>query len=167
VFNVVFLAIHPFQDGNGRLSRILTNLMLLRAGYSYASCTSLESVIEHNEEAYYLALRRTQTSFQKDSDWEPWILFFLRALRSQIGRLRDRLTPPTGASENVVIPEDLSPMAGRLLVLLKARETLSVGDAAEAMDANRNTLKNKFTELVDNGLRRASGEGTWRPLPTD
>jgi len=52
VFNVVFLAIHPFQDGNGRLSRILTNLMLLRAGYSYACYTSLESVTEHNKEAY-------------------------------------------------------------------------------------------------------------------
>jgi Fic family protein len=68
VFNVVFLAIHPFQDGNGRLSRVLTNLMLLRSGYAYASYASLESVIEHNKEAYYLALRRTQTSFQKGAE---------------------------------------------------------------------------------------------------
>ena len=73
VFNVVFLAIHPFQDGNGRLSRVLTNLMLLRAGYAYASYSSLESVIEHNKEAYYLALRKTQTSFEKSDDWEPWL----------------------------------------------------------------------------------------------
>lgn len=167
VFNVVFLAIHPFQDGNGRLSRILTNLMLLRAGYSYASYTSLESVIEHNKEAYYLALRRTQTSFQKDSDWEPWILFFLRALRSQIGRLRERLTPPSRLPENVVIHEDLSPLAGRLLALLNARETLSVGDAAEAMNANRNTLKDKFTELIINGYAELRGKGRgahYRPL---
>ena len=46
VFNVVFLAIHPFQDGNGRLSRVLTNLMLLRAGYAHVSSCSLESVVE-------------------------------------------------------------------------------------------------------------------------
>jgi Fic family protein len=53
VFVVVFLAIHPFQDGNGRLSRILTTLLLLRAGYSYVPYASLESVIEDNKELYY------------------------------------------------------------------------------------------------------------------
>ncbi|MGY8690716.1 MAG: Fic family protein, partial [Verrucomicrobiales bacterium] len=84
-FVVDFLAIHPFQDGNGRLSRILTNLLLLRAGYAYVSFSSLESVIEHNKEGYYLALRRTQTSLQSGgSDWEPWVLFFLRSLKTQI-----------------------------------------------------------------------------------
>jgi Fic family protein len=57
VFNVVFLAIHPFQDGNGRISHILTTLMLLRAGYSYVPYASLESVIEDNKDLYYKALR--------------------------------------------------------------------------------------------------------------
>ncbi len=60
VFVVVFLAIHPFQDGNGRLSRVLTTLLLLRAGYAYVPYSSLESVIELSKDAYYLALRRTQ-----------------------------------------------------------------------------------------------------------
>jgi len=93
---VKFLAIHPFQDGNGRLSRVLTNLMLLRAGYTYASYTSLESVIEHNKEAYYLALRRTQTTLGTESaDWEPWTLFFLHSMRSQIERLRENLAVHT------------------------------------------------------------------------
>ncbi len=59
VFVVVFLEIHPFQDGNGRLSRILTTLMLLRAGYAYVPYSSLESVIEQSKESYYLSLRRT------------------------------------------------------------------------------------------------------------
>jgi Fic family protein len=159
VFNVVFLAIHPFQDGNGRLSRVLTNLMLLRAGYSYVSYTSLESVIEHNKEAYYLALRRTQTSFQKEADWEPWILFFLRALKSQIVRLRDRLEAPSELPKGNVIPDDLSPLAARLLVLLNERETLSVSAAAEALEANRHTLKDKFTELIENGYAELRGKG--------
>jgi Fic family protein len=159
VFNVIFLAIHPFQDGNGRLSRVLTNLMLLRAGYAYASYTSLESVIEHNKEAYYLALRRTQTSFRETVDWEPWILFFLRALKSQIGRLRGRLaeSPPVVTAPG--IPEDLSPLAGQVLKLLEARETLSVAEAAEALSANRHTLKDKFTELVENGYAELHGKG--------
>ena len=60
VFTVVFLEIHPFQDGNGRLSRILTTLLLLQAGYTYVHYSSLKSVIEQTKVAYYLALRQTQ-----------------------------------------------------------------------------------------------------------
>src|SRR6202000_1842087 len=62
VFIVVFLAIHPFQDGNGRLSRVLTTLLLLQAGYAYVPYSSLESVIENSKEGYYLALRQTRTT---------------------------------------------------------------------------------------------------------
>ncbi|MHA3915627.1 Fic family protein [Halovulum sp. GXIMD14793] len=70
VFAVQFLAIHPFQDGNGRLSRILTTLMLLRAGYAYVPYASLESVIEENKDIYYKSLRRTQTTLKgNDPDW--------------------------------------------------------------------------------------------------
>lgn len=60
VFIVVFLEIHPFQDGNGRLSRVLTTLLLLQAGYAYVPYSSLESVIENSKEGYYLGLRQTQ-----------------------------------------------------------------------------------------------------------
>ena len=155
-FVVVFLAIHPFQDGNGRLSRILNNLMLLRSGYSFASYSSLESVIEHNKEAYYLALRRTQTTLRTDSvEWDPWIMFFLRSVQSQIGRLRANLGE-VGAKEE---HRDLSPLAGRLAVLLVERGTLSVADAATMTGANRNTIKDKFTELVGKGLADLHGKG--------
>ena len=60
IFTVVFLEIHPFQDGNGRLSRVLTTLQLLKAGYAYVPYSSLEGVIENSKEGYYLALRQTQ-----------------------------------------------------------------------------------------------------------
>jgi Fic family protein len=159
VFKVVFLAIHPFQDGNGRLSRVLTNLMLLRSGYSYASYTSLESVIEHNKEAYYLALRRTQSSFREAEDWEPWILFFLRALRTQTGRLGKRLAESLPVVQSQGIPSNLSPLAGQVLRLLEARGTLSVRDTAAALGANRHTLKDKFTELVEKGYAERHGKG--------
>jgi len=56
---VIFLEIHHFQDDNDRLSRVLTTLLFLQAGYSYVPYSSLESVIEMNKEAYYLALRQT------------------------------------------------------------------------------------------------------------
>lgn len=77
VFVVVFLAIHPFQDGNGRLSRALTTLLLLRAGYAYVQYNSFESVIEQSKDAYYLALRRTQGTIRTETpDWQPWLSFF-------------------------------------------------------------------------------------------
>ncbi len=154
VFNVVFLAIHPFQDGNGRLSRVLTNLLLLRSGYSFVSCSSLESVIEHNKEAYYLALRRTQTTLGKnDADWEPWILFFLRSMRTQVDRLREKLGSRIGR------PTGLSPLAERLASLLRERGALSVAEAVDVTGANRHTLKDKFGELVDAGMAELHGKG--------
>lgn len=72
VFTVTFLEIHPFQDGSGRLSRILTMLLLLQAGYTFVPYSSLESIIEHNKEDYYLALRQTQQSIHCDKpNWQP------------------------------------------------------------------------------------------------
>ena len=91
MFVVTFLDIHPFQDGNGRLSRILTTLLLLRAGYAHVPFSSLENVIEAGKEDYYLALRRTQATLQSDApDWLPWLRFFLASLKTQTDRLARR-----------------------------------------------------------------------------
>jgi Fic family protein len=70
IFIVVFLEIHPFQDGNGRLSRLLTTLLLLRAGYSYVPYSSLESVIDHSKEGDYLTLRQTQETLASNNPIE-------------------------------------------------------------------------------------------------
>src|SRR5271154_5571028 len=92
IFTVVLLEIHPFQDGNGRLSRILTTLMLLRAGYAYVPYSSLESVIEQSKETYYMSLRRTQGTIRADApDGNPWLEFFLRALQRQKQRLEKKM----------------------------------------------------------------------------
>ena len=94
-----FLAIHPFQDGNGRLSRILTTLLLLRAGYAYVPYASLEHVIEENKDLYYKALRRTQLTLKStQADWAPWLGFFLRCLKKQKDRLQQRLDKEHQAS---------------------------------------------------------------------
>lgn len=88
VFAVVFLEIHPFQDGNCRLSRVLTTLLLLQSGYAYVPYSSLESVIENSKESYYLALRLAQGTIRTENpNWQPWLMFFLRALRQQERRL--------------------------------------------------------------------------------
>ena len=92
IFAVVFLEIHPFQDGNGRISRVLTTLLLLQAGYAYVPYSSLESIIEQNKQGYYLALRQTQGTIRTDSpNWHPWVLCFLRSLTSQVSRLREKV----------------------------------------------------------------------------
>src|SRR3546814_12238584 len=89
---VVFLEIHPFQDGNGRLSRVLTTLLLMQAGYAYVPYSSLESVVEQSKEAYYLALRQTQGTIRTEApNWQPWLVFFLRSLAEQVERLAQKV----------------------------------------------------------------------------
>ncbi len=83
-FIVEFLKIHPFLDGNGRLSRILTNLLMLKTGYEFTAYVSHEKIIEDNKTGYYLALRQSQTTFNRtDETIEPGLRFFLQAVNSQ------------------------------------------------------------------------------------
>ncbi len=86
VANFIFeyLAIHPFQDGNGRTSRLLTNLMLLKHGYFFATVVSHERLIEANKVDYYLALNKTQSSWKSESeDISAWLIFFLTIIKEQ------------------------------------------------------------------------------------
>jgi len=83
-FIIEFLAIHPFEDGNGRLSRVLTNLLLLQQGYAYIPYVSHEKIIEDNKAEYYLALRQSQQTFKfQNADTTPWTRFFLNVLLAQ------------------------------------------------------------------------------------
>jgi Fic family protein len=79
-----YLAIHPFQDGNGRISRLLSNLMLLRSGYYFAKIASHEQIIESNKAEYYKVLNYTQTTWKTDNeDVLEWLLFFLNVVKVQ------------------------------------------------------------------------------------
>jgi Fic family protein len=158
VFVVWFLAIHPFQDGNGRLSRILTTLLLLRHGYSYVPYASLESVIEENKEYYYQALRKTQSSMRsKRVEWEAWLLFFLRCLVRQ----KDDLNAKIQLEQKRV--EASSPLGASVMRLLDAGDRVTLAEAVKATGANRNTLKAKIAELVDAGMlsRHGAGRGVY------
>lgn len=84
-----FLAIHPFHDGNGRLSRALTNLLLLQSGYMHIPYVSLEEIIEERKTDYYLSLRQTQKNHKTDSeDISAWVDFMLDALIEQTTRAK-------------------------------------------------------------------------------
>jgi Fic family protein len=158
VFIVVFLEIHPFQDGNGRLSRILTTLLLLQFGYAYVLYSSLESVIEHSKEGYYLALRQTQGAIRtKEPNWQPWLLFFLRALQQQ----KRRLAVKVERERNVMA--DLSELAIKILDYVRDQGRVTSRDMVREFGASPNTLKATFKALVNKKLlvRHGGGRSTW------
>ena len=161
IFVVVFLEIHPFQDGNGRLSRVLTTLLLLRSGYAYVPYSSLESVIEQSKEAYYLALRQTQGTIRSDApDWGPWLDFFLMVLQRQMRRLRAKV------EREKLMLGSLPELSARLLDLVRDHGRLTIGDAERLMGENRNTLKQHFRRLVSDGhlALNGAGRGAWYAL---
>ncbi len=161
VFIVVFLAIHPFQDGNGRISRILTTLLLLKSGYAYVPYSSMESVIEQNKESYYLALRRTQKSLKSDEpDWSPWLLFFLQSLQKQKRSLEQKV------SIEKIMRASLPELSLKIIDLTHEHGQISVSYIVNATDANRNTVKKRLSDLVagDYLVRGGKGKGTWYSL---
>ena len=161
VFIVTFLAIHPFEDGNGRLSRVLTTLLLLQAGYAYVPYSSLESVIEQNKGGYYIALRQTQiTIHTEQQDWEPWLLFFLRSLHAQVKRLEKKVE-----NEKIVLAA-LPDLSLRILELTRERGRITLKSAVELTGANRNTAKLHLQKLLDAGhlKRHGAGRGVWYGL---
>lgn len=161
IFVVVFLEIHPFQDGNGRLSRILTTLLLLRAGYAYVPYSSLESIIEQSKESYYISLRRTQGTIRSaEPDWNPWIEFFLRALHQQKTRLEKKM------ERERIILADMPELSVALLELAREHGRITVAEAARITHASRHTIKDHFKALVDQGhlVLHGAGRGAWYGL---
>jgi len=162
VFIVVFLEIHPFQDGNGRLSRILTTLLLLRAGYHYVPYSSLESVIEQHKEGYYLALRQTQGTIRsQDPNWTPWIGYFLTALVRQKDRLK------TKVERERILVGSLPKLSLDILELAKAHGRVNVREMVAMTGANRNTVKDHLQKLVaaNHLAKHGTGRGTWYARP--
>ena len=158
---VVFLEIHPFQDGNGRLSRVLTTLLLMQTGYAYVPYSSLESVIEHSKEAYYLALRQTQGTIRTETpNWQPWLVFFLRALDEQVRRLEKKV-----AREKLILAA-LPELSLQVVEFVREHGRMTIGDAIKLTGASRNTLKQHFRTLVERGTldQHGSGRGVWYAL---
>ncbi len=156
-FVVRFLAIHPYEDGNGRLSRALTTLLLLKAGYDYVPFSSLERIIEDSKDQYYVALRRAQATLDGDgSQLIEWLVFFIRCLIRQKEVLEQKIE-----REKRVPP--LPPLSEMLLDIALERGRVTVREAATLTGANRNTIKDHLKRLVaGRQLKRCGqGRGTW------
>ncbi|MGI9043951.1 MAG: Fic family protein [Gemmatimonadaceae bacterium] len=151
-FIVNFLAIHPFQDGNGRLSRALTNLLMLRAGYEYVPYASLERVIEENKGAYYAALHASQVAMKDDpSKFGAWLSFFLHALRTQKRNLESKLD-----LEGSMLR--LSALQQKILEAVRNQGRVKSIEIASLLDLPYRNVRYHLDSLVKSGLVLAHGE---------
>ncbi len=149
-----FLAIHPFRDGNGRLSRALTTLLLLKFGYTYVPYVSLDEIIEEKKIDYYLALRKTQSKHKtKKEDITPWLNFLLDALIEQIKRAKNIMEEDQ--------PEKLLSEKQLLVYQLFEVDTLSVSEISRLLNESipMVTLKQALARLVALSLIERIGLG--------
>jgi len=141
-FLVKFLAIHPFQDGNGRLSRILTNLLLLKTGYEYVPYVSHEKLVEDNKADYYVALCKSQSTFGTGREnITPWLEFFLTVSLEQARQAIELLS-----HEN--IEKILSPKQLAVWRYLETLEEATAGDIAKATGVARPTVSQAIEVLL-------------------
>ena len=158
LFVVIFLEIHPFEDGNGRLSRILTTLLMLQAGYAYVPYSSLESIIEENKQGYYLALRQTQGTNRTDEpNWQPWLRFFLSSICSQVKRLEAKV------DRERLMQSQLPELSSAIMRLAREHSRVTVAMIGIHTPAKRATIKLHVTKLVKAGhlSQHGTGRGTW------
>lgn len=149
LFKLVFLGIHPFQDGNGRLSRLLSTLLMLKFGYDYIQYGSLERVIEENKDHYYKFLRRGQTRHQARHEW---VAFFLRCLEKQTKALEAKLELERKL-------ETLPELSQAILQLARERRRVTVRDVVTMTEAKRDTVKAHLKRLVKAGRIQLNGRG--------
>lgn len=152
-FIVEFLAIHPFHDGNGRLSRILTNLLLARAGYTYMPYASLEKIIEDHKTEYYVALRTAQKDGKSPkAEMARWVHFFIDVMVRQIEVLNSFLqSAPTDAL--------LSPNQQRALELFERIDEISTKLVSEQLKIPAVTAKQILSRLLELRLVKRLGAG--------
>jgi Fic family protein len=148
-----FLAIHPFQDGNGRTSRILTNLLLLKQGYGFVPYVSHEKLIEDNKVDYYVALKKSTTTWKKGNESiNPWMLFILRMVAAQ-GEMAVALTKEDH-TEHLLSSNQLA-----VWKAFQNVETLSRKEIAEQTGINIRTVDQSLAKLLSLKKIAKLGEG--------
>lgn len=149
-----FLAIHPFKDGNGRISRALTNLLLLKAGYGYVPYVSLDEIIEQSKAEYYLALRETQKKHKtKNENIGPWVEYLLGTLLEQTERARKLM-------ESDQPEKILSEKQMQIYQLFEAEKVLGVSEVGKLLKGKtpRVSIKQALTRLVKLRLLERIGQ---------
>jgi len=158
-FIIEFLKIHPFEDGNGRLSRVLTNLLLLRLGYSFVQYVSHEQIIEQRKDQYYLALRSSQSTFRSQTKPEkseetiaPWLNFFLSVVKEQ-------------ANKSIVLVEEenhddtMSPKQNAVLEYLSKVKEAGPAEIMRETGIIMPSVRKSLKRLVELGKAKKIGRG--------
>ncbi len=152
-FIVEFLKIHPFEDGNGRLSRVLTNLLLLRSGYQFIQYVSHEQIVERRKDEYYLALRKSQETFKTDHDTiSPWLNFFLSVVREQATKALSYL-------EEEKVEDNLSPKQYEVWKHVSSVGEAAPGEIVKATGIALGTVRQALNSLVEFGKVKRVGRG--------
>lgn len=152
-FIVEFLNIHPFEDGNGRLSRIITNLMLLKSGYTYVPYISHEKLIEENKAEYYVALRKSQKTIKTNKeDVTPWLEFFFKILLTQAQQAVDLLS-----RENIELL--LSQKQRMVWQYLESVKEATPGEISKATKVARPTVSQALEVLLRLKKVKRIGQG--------
>ncbi len=147
-----FLAIHPFRDGNGRISRLLTLLALYQAGYEIGRYVSLERLIEETRDTYYDALQAAGHGWHEDEhDIEPWLRYFLGILTAAYKELEVSAAPLSGrgAKREAITQFIRGSTAGELTVADVRRAVPTASDS-----------------YIDKTLARLRDEGLIEPIGT-
>lgn len=143
-FLVEFLNIHPFVDGNGRISRVLTNLLLLKNGYEYMPYVSHEKLVEDNKPEYYIALRRSQKTIKKENeDITPWLNFFLDIFLEQSKRAVELLSKEN--IEKLLSPKQLA--VWKYLITVQEATPAEISEHAKVARPTINQALDKLLRL--------------------
>ena len=146
-----FLSVHPFQDGNGRLSRLISTLMLLKNGYKWIQYVSFEHEIENRKNEYYQVLRSCQAQ-RPNEDVTAWIQFFLSCLSNIQSQLMVKLDRNGFESK-------LSPKEKSIFTIIQNRPNIQSGGIAEKLAIPAPTVKRILSQLLNKGLIEKQGSG--------
>jgi Fic family protein len=151
LFTYEFLSIHPFQDGNGRLSRLISSLLLLKNGYSWIQYVSFEHEVENRKNEYYRVLRTCQQQ-RPNENVSDWSNFFFDALKNIQIQLMQKLTE-SGMDTR------LSPREKAIITFIATRPGSKSGDIATKLNIPNPTVKRILTDLVEKDLIEKHGVG--------
>jgi len=152
-FIIEFLKIHPFEDGNGRLARVLTNLLLLQSGYQFVQYVSHEQIVERRKDEYYLALRKSQETFKTDHDTiAPWLNFFLSVVKQQATKALTYL-------EEESVEDILSPKQYEVWKHVSSVDEAAPGEIVKATGIELGTVRQALNSLVNLGKVKRVGRG--------
>lgn len=146
-----FLSVHPFQDGNGRLSRLISTLLLLKSGYTWIQYVSFEHEIENRKSEYYQVLRSCQAQ-RPNEDVTVWIQFFLSCLSNIQSQLMTKLNKSG-------IETQLSPKEKSIFVIIQNRPNIQSGEISEKLAIPSPTVKRMLAALIKKGLIEKQGSG--------